>query len=75
MFLKDRIFYIRCCLRILSRAHLKETQQSLDLYSCRNFNLFVYLHVTSVTLQIAESLMQALKLKNDKNETESVNQI
>lgn len=38
-------------------------------------NLFVYLHVTAVTLQMSESLMQAFILTNDKNEAESANKI
>lgn len=38
-------------------------------------NLFVYLHVTAVTLQMSESFMQAFKLTNYKNEAESAKQI
>lgn len=48
---------------------------NLDLCRCRNFNLFVHLCVTPVTLQMTESLMEAFKLTNAKNETESANQI
>lgn len=48
---------------------------NLDLSNYSSFNLSMHLCVTSVNLQMAESLMQAFKLTDYENEAESANQI